>query len=116
MHKECTELLIRVIIGRDDLHVVKVTVQKTLKGLGRSVRLDIYAVDDKGRKYNIEFQRDDSGAVPERPRFNSSMIDVTSLKKGEDFTELPEVYVIFITEHDVLGAGLPLYTIEWRIN
>ena len=110
--KECTELLIQVILGRDDLHVVKVVVQKTLKGLGRSVRLDIYAVDSEGRKYNIEFQRDDSGAVPERPRFNGSMIDVTSLKQGEDFTALPEVYVIFITEHDVLKGGLPLYTID----
>ena len=44
------------------------------------------------------------------------MIDVTSLKKGEDFTELPEVYVIFITEHDVLGGGLQLYTIDRIIS
>lgn len=34
----------------------------------------------------------------------------------EDFAELPEVYVIFITEHDVLGGGLPIYTIDWKIN
>ena len=40
------------------------------------------------------------------------MIDVNSLDKGAKFTELPEVYVIFITEHDVLGGGLPMYTIE----
>ena len=26
------------------------------------------------------------------------------------------MYVIFITEHDVLGASLPLYTIDWKIN
>ena len=37
---------------------------------------------------------------------------MSSLKPGQDFTELPEVYVIFITEHDVLGYGLPLYTID----
>lgn len=113
-HNECTELLIRVILGRDDLIVKSSQVQKTLKGLGRSVRLDIFAVDTKGRRYNIEFQRADEGA-PERARFNASMIDVSSLKPGQDFTELPEVYVIFITEHDVLGYGLPLYTIEQTI-
>ena len=111
-HNECTELLIRVILGRDDLIVRSSQVQKTLKGLWRSVRLDIFAVDTKGRKYNIEFQRADEGASPERARFNASMIDVSSLKPGQDFTELPEVYVIFITEHDVLGYGLPLYTID----
>ena len=115
-HKECVELLIRVILGRDDLVVKSAHVQKTLKGIGRSVRLDIYAVDGKGRRYNIEFQRLDSGAVPQRPRFNCSIIDVSSLKPGQAFTELPEVYVIFITEHDVLGYGLPLYTIDRLIT
>lgn len=111
-HKECVELLIRVILGRDDLKVKSAHVQKTLKGIRRSVRLDIYAIDSKGKRYNIEFQRLDSGAIPQRPRFNCSIIDVSSLKPGQDFSELPEVYVIFITEHDVLGYDLPLYTID----
>ncbi|MBQ9574939.1 MAG: PD-(D/E)XK nuclease family transposase [Synergistaceae bacterium] len=115
-HKECVELIIRVILGRDDLRVRSFQVQKTLKGLGRSVILDIYAVDTKGRKYNIEFQRADKGASPERARFNASMIDVCSLKPGQEFKELPEVYVIFITENDVLGYGLPLYTIDSTIK
>ena len=115
-HKECTELLIRIILGRDDLTVKSSQVQKTIKGLWRSVRLDIFATDTKGRKYNIEFQRADKGASPERARFNASMIDVCSLKPGQDFTELPEVYVIFITERDVLGYGLPLYTVDWAIT
>ena len=115
-HNECVELLVRVILGRDDLTIISSEVQKTLKGLGRSVRLDVYAVDREGRRYNIEFQREDSGAVPERARFNASMIDVASLEQGKDFTALPEVYVIFITEHDVLGGGLPLYTIEQVIS
>ena len=115
-HKECTELLIRIILGRDDLTVKSSQVQKTLKGLGRSVRLDIFAVDTKGKRYNIEFQRADKGASPERARFNAAMIDVTCLKPGQDFKELPEVYIIFITERDVLGYGLPLYNVEWVIG
>ena len=109
---ECAELLVRVILGREDLKIISAKTQVTLKGVMREVRLDILAVDDEGRKYNIEFQRDNSGAVPERARYNSSMIDVNSLDKGEEFTELPEVYVIFITENDVLGGGLPMYTVE----
>ena len=44
------------------------------------------------------------------------MIDANILGKGEDYTALPEVYVIFITEHDVLGGGLPLYTIDRVIS
>ena len=53
--KACAELLLRVILNRDDLTVVKVVSQFELKNLqGRSVRLDILAVDRNNRAYNIE--------------------------------------------------------------
>jgi len=34
------------------------------------------------------------------------------LQKGEDFYQLPETYVIFITEHDVIGKGQAVYRVE----
>ncbi len=37
------------------------------------------------------------------------MIDTKLLKKNEKFDNLAETYVIFITENDVIGKGLPLY-------
>ena len=37
-------------------------------------------------------------------------------KTNEDFKNLPETYVIFITEHDVIGGNLPMYTIERQIT
>ena len=40
------------------------------------------------------------------------MLDAALLQKGEDFEQLPETYVVFITERDVLGRGLPVYKIE----
>ncbi|MBQ1192917.1 MAG: hypothetical protein IIX45_02220 [Lachnospiraceae bacterium] len=49
--------------------------------LGRSVRLDIYAVDNIGKKYNIEVQRADKGAGTKRERYNSSVIDTNSLAR-----------------------------------
>ncbi len=39
-------------------------------------------------------------------------MDANLLKKGEDFDRLPETWVIFITENDVMGKGLPLYPVE----
>ncbi len=54
-------------------------------------------------------KRSDKGAGRKRARYNSSMMDANLLQKGEDFKELPETYVIFITEHDVIGKGRPLY-------
>ena len=81
-----------------------------------SVRLDILATDSVGTKYNIEIQRSDKGAGRKRARYNSSMLDANLLQKGEDFSELPETYVIFITENDVMGKGLPLYPVERYIS
>ncbi|MBQ6773326.1 MAG: PD-(D/E)XK nuclease family transposase [Synergistaceae bacterium] len=92
-------------------------IQETLTGPEREVRLDILATDKKGRKYDIEFQRANKGAKPKRARYHSSMIDVRSLEPGtKTFEPLPEVYVIFITEKDILKGGLPIYTIDRVIN
>ena len=44
------------------------------------------------------------------------MIDRTLLEKGDDFESLVDTYVIFITEQDRFGAGLPLYHVERRIT
>ena len=38
------------------------------------------------------------------------------MNAGDEFTELPETYVIFITAKDVLGYGLPIYHIERYIT
>ena len=80
------------------------------------VRLDILAVDDSGQEYNIEVQRNDSGAGARRARYYSSILDFNTLETGDDFEKLPETYVIFITEHDVLKTGLPIYHIDCMIQ
>ncbi len=113
---ECTELVLQIIMGIPDLKVTNVTVQKTLKNLqGRSLRLDINAVDSKNRQYDIEVQRADKGAQPKRARYHSSLMDANTLEIGEDFELLSELYVVFITENDVLGMGKPLYEIRRQI-
>lgn len=115
--KACAELLLRVILNRDDLTVVKVVSQFELKNLqGRSARLDIYAVDEHGKQYDVEVQRSDDGAAPRRARYNSSLLDANLLNPGDKFDELPESYIIFITEHDVLKGGKPLYTVNRTIS
>ena len=106
------QLVLRIVLGMPDLEVVDVRTQVFVENLlNRSVRLDVLATDSTGRKINVEIQRSDKGAGRKRARYNSSMMDANLLQKGEDFGELPETYVIFITEHDVIGKGKPLYHI-----
>ena len=115
--KECAEILLQIILDRKDLKVLRVQVQYTVKNLqGRSVRLDILAIDETGKIYDIEIQRDDKGAGTKRARYNSSMLDANITEPGEEFEKLPETYVIFITENDVLGGDLPIYHIDRTIQ
>jgi len=107
------QLVLRIVLNRSDLIVVDVRTQVFVENLlNRSVRLDVLATDGAGRKINVEIQRSDKGAGRKRARYNSSMMDANFLRKGEDFDALPETYVVFITEHDVIGKDLPLYHID----
>lgn len=40
------------------------------------------------------------------------MLDANLVSKGEDYGELPDIYVISITERDVLGMKLPICHID----
>ena len=111
------QLVLRIVLEMPDLVVVDVRTQVFVENLlHRSVRLDIVATDSAGRKINVEIQRSDKGAGRKRARYNSSMMDANLLRKGENFDELPDTYVVFITEHDVIGDGQPLYKVERYIS
>ncbi|MCI8993620.1 MAG: hypothetical protein HFG80_13035 [Eubacterium sp.] len=112
---EATEFLLNVILRRNDLNVLEVIAQREYKNPipgGRSITLDIYAADESGKIYNIEVQRAPVGADAHRARFHSSMIDTKMLKTGQEFHEIHDSYVIFITANDVIGSGCSLYHIN----
>lgn len=113
----CAEFLLQIILKRTDLTVREVHGQHSIKNLqGRSVRLDILAVDEQSRVYNIGVQRSDRGASEKRARYNSSLLDANLTSSGADYAALNETYVIFITENDVLKQGLPIYHIDRMIR
>ena len=110
---ECIELILRIILGKNDLKVVKSQTEYPIKSLqGRGVRFDVFARDSEGREYDIEIQRADHGAEPRRARYNSALMDANALKSGEDFGKLRDTYVIFITENDVMGRGQDMYVFD----
>ena len=114
---ELAEFVLRIILNMEHLKVKSSKVQKVLKNIqGRSITLDIDAVDEDGRECDVEFQQESKGARPKRARFHSSMIDSNALMPTEDFDKLPESYVIFVTSEDYFGFGLPIYTIDRYIK
>ena len=115
--KGCSEVLLQVVLDRDDLTIREVHSQYGLNNIqGRSARLDILAVDEQNRAYNIEIQRNDRGAEVRRARYNSGLMDANITNPGDRYDQLYETYVIFITENDILKAGLPIYHIDRMIR
>ena len=112
---EATELLLNIILQRSDLKVLEVVAQREYKNSmagGRSITIDIYARDSDGKIYDVEVQRADRGADFHRARFHSSMIDTRMLRGSQNFKDIHDSYVIFITENDIIGEGLSLYHID----
>ena len=113
----CTEYLLQVIMGRDDLQIKEQILQKDYKNLqGRSAVLDCVACDREKKRYNIEIQQESEGASAKRARYHSALMDMNILESGQGVNELPGSYIIFITREDVLGYGLPIYHIDRRIK
>ena len=116
-NKKAAQVFLRVILGDDKIKVRNVRIQSFIQNIyGHSSQLDILAQDSKGRYFNVEVQRSDEGAPARRARFYSSILDTHFLQPGKLYEELPDTYVIFITENDVLHDNLPLYNIKRRID
>ena len=69
-------------------------------------------VDSDNKEVDIEIQRSDAGAGAKRARHNSSLLDAHILKPGEDTEDIPDSYVVFITENDVMKGNQPIYPVE----
>ena len=108
--------ILRTVTG---LHDLVLTSEKTQEDMvrvtgARSICLDVYGSDSLGRKYDLEVQKASSGAGPNRADYHASVLNIENLRANQDFDELPETFVIFITEHDVFGEGEAVNSFHWR--
>lgn len=114
--KPVAQHILSVIMGKN--LIVKSVKSQPVKDnfFSRSCRFDVLAEDSNGKIYNIEVQNSNEGAVPRRARYNCEKLDELVIRKGMAYNDYPETYVIFITQNDVLGDGLPIYHIRRHIE
>ena len=116
---EAAELLLKIVLERDDIKVKRVKGQVELKSAypgGRNIRLDIVAVDEKGVQFDVEVQRNTKGSHIKRARYHQSMIDSRLLKKKQEFKSIKDTYVIFICQHDKFKANKPIYHVDKTVR
>lgn len=113
--KECLTQFLEIILERP-IEIIEWHVQYDINNiLGRSISIDVF-VKTENHYINIEVQRDYTGANPRRARFHGSLIDASTSYPKEEWKDLPHMIIIFITEEDVLGYGLPIYHVHRTID
>ena len=107
--------LINGILSKPDLSVVSMNTQDALFAINtKGVVLDCLCTDSDGNIYDIEVQTDVSKALGRRARAYGSIIDSSIFKRGQDYKELPDRYIIFITREDYLRNGRQVTVLAMR--
>ena len=79
----------------------------------RGVRFDAIIEDDRERFYDVEMQVANQPGLGKRVRYYQAQIDQETLKKGEDYDDLRESYVIFFCAFDPCGQDRRLYQFHY---
>lgn len=109
---ELAQWLLQLILENEEIELTEVIGQCMMKNLvadGRKIFMDLYAKDQQNRCFNVEVQRSNDGAREKRARYHGAHLDVRMLNKNQHMSQLKDSYMIFITEKDVRGDGLPIY-------
>lgn len=108
----CQELL-QTILEDETLIVEDVIVQSSKRNIyGRSVRLDALCTLGNGKKCNVEVQRSNGDNHLKRVRFNSSSITIHESQKGQQFKEIVDVIVVYISEFDIFKQKKVIYHVD----
>ena len=117
--------ILKTIFGKD-FGKLTVVPQKVYYGIDtdkHGARLDVYLEEsppkntgDVATVYDMESDKNDDHsavrALPRRVRFYHAVIDGNSLKSGESYKRLKDVFVILITSYDPLNGHRMVYTIR----
>lgn len=117
--KEAYEDVISIILNEPNLKLKEVKAEQVIlnKTGKRAIRLDAWALDEYDRQFDMEMQNDtDKDDIPKRSRFYQSMLDTPILKAGKKtrYKNLPSTVIIFITQDDIFGENLAMYTFTER--
>lgn len=108
--KRGMQYILRIILKKPELVVLEMHMQEAVPSIyGRSVTFDVFVRDAGGREYNVEVQQKNDGADPRRARYHASLLDTMNVERRAEWKDLPPTIVIFITAHDVMKAGKPIY-------
>ena len=111
---EAHEAVLRIILGDEKLKLLsQVQTEKEMQTAPwlRSIRLDMFSMDQDKTIYNTESQKRRNTDLIKRSRFYQGVIDSSLLAPGtRSFNLLNDTCIIMITPFDLFGKGRYCYT------
>ena len=103
--KEVCQEILRTLLDRPQLTVIRVTPQCVVTSLHREIILDVLCILEDGKYMNIEMQKGTGNDDIKRKRFYAASTTAAYTPKGTDFSDIPQVTILYITEYDALHNG-----------
>lgn len=115
LYPDVAKEIIKIVTDRE---VEKISLSKQYVGDpfadSKSVRFDVYLKGDN-EIYDIEMQTTKQKDIVKRSRYYLGINDVEFLSKGDNYSKLPNSFIIFICTFDPFGKGYLKYVCEEKL-
>lgn len=110
-HNDAAEYLLTQLMGRQ-IKIIKNKTQYSIRNAeSHSIVLDALVEDENHNIYDVEVQVGDRKSHERRIRYYCTAIDWSYPEKGKHYSELPELYMIFISDFDPFSLNKVHYEI-----
>ena len=112
--EECSKEVLEIILGKEISLLSRDQTEKEVRTATwlKSIRLDVYSVDEEGTVYDTEMQQNWRNDLEKRSRYYQGLLDSSLLVPGEQsYNALNNTYIIMIMPFDLFGKGRYQYTI-----
>lgn len=111
--------LLEILLGQEINLLATAQTEKEFRTspLLRSIRVDVYSMDEKRTIYNTEAQKENKGNLPKRSRYYQALMDSSLLEPGVvNFNLLNNTVLIMIAPFDIFGYGKYKYTFRMKCD
>ena len=111
MHQE----ILSIIFGKEIPLLNQSETEKELRvsPLFRTIRMDVFSMDEDAIIYNTEMQKQKKSDLAKRSRYYQAMVDTSLLEPGvPNYNCLNATFIIMILPFDLFGYGKYMYTFK----
>lgn len=113
-HKNICKRFIEILLGKKVRKLTYTLQSKKKTSFWQKPSVLTSIAEGSDTVINIELQTSHYENLVIRARYYKSILDATSLKKGDDYEKLKDCVVVFLCKADPFGKGLPIYTLKTK--